>query len=54
MKTWKKPAALIALSQAQLRNEVVNRAALTKQRFTIEDLDDIAAYLNRSHYRFGK
>jgi mono/diheme cytochrome c family protein len=41
-------------TQAQLRVEVVNRAALTRQRFTIEDLDDIAEYLDRSHYRFRK
>ena len=41
-------------SLAQLRVEVVQRAALTKQRFTAEDLDDIAAYLNRSHYRLEK
>ena len=41
-------------TQAQLRVEVVNRAALTKQRFTIEDLDDIAEYLNRTHYRLEK
>ena len=41
-------------SQAQLRVEVVQRAALTGQRFTTEDLDDIAEYLNRSHYRLAK
>jgi len=41
-------------TQAQLRVEVANRAALTKQRFTIEDLDDIAEYLNRTHYKFTK
>jgi mono/diheme cytochrome c family protein len=41
-------------SLAQLRVEVMQRAALTKQRFTLEDLDDIAAYLNRSHYRLEK
>ena len=39
---------------AQLRTEVAQRAALTAQRFTVEDLDDIAEYLNRSHYRFEK
>lgn len=41
-------------SLAQLRVEIVNRAQLTKQRLTIEDLDDIAEYLNRSHYKFEK
>jgi len=39
---------------AQLRVEVARRAALTNQRFTTEDLDDIAEYLNRSHYRLEK
>ena len=46
------PARSLVGTQAQLRNEVVNRAALTKQRFTIEDLDDIAEYLDLTHYRF--
>ena len=36
---------------AQLRVEVANRAAQTGRPFTLEDLDDIAEYLNRSHYR---
>jgi len=39
---------------AQLRLEVAQRAAYTGQRFTLEDLDDIAEYLNRSHYRLEK
>ncbi len=38
----------------QLRIEVAERAALTGQRFTVDDLDDLAAYLNASHYRFEK
>lgn len=38
---------------AQLRVEVARRAELTGRRFAIEDLDDIAEYLNQSHYRFG-
>lgn len=41
-------------THAQLRVEVANRAAQTRQRFTIEDLDDIAEYLNKSHYRLEK
>ena len=41
-------------SLAQLRVEVAQRAAQTTQRFTIEDLDDIAEYLNRTHYRLDK
>lgn len=36
---------------AELRVEVVRRAADTKRPFTVEDLDDIAEYLNRSYYR---
>ena len=38
----------------QLRLEGAQRAANTGQRFTIEDLDDIAEYLNRTHYRLKK
>ena len=48
------PSRSLIRSQAQLRIEVAQRAALTKQRFAVEDLDDIAEYLNRSHYRFRK
>jgi mono/diheme cytochrome c family protein len=48
------PSKSLIRTQAQLRVEVANRAALTKQRFTIEDLDDIAGYLNRTHYRLAK
>ena len=48
------PSKSLVRTQAQLRVEVANRAALTKQRFTIEDLDDIAEYLNRTHYKFRK
>ena len=38
----------------QLRLEVAQRAAFTGQRFTVEDLDDIAEHLNRTHYRLQK
>ena len=48
------PAKSLVKSIAQLRAEVADRAQMTRQRFTIEDLDDIAEYLNRSHYRFEK
>ena len=41
-------------SLAGLRVEVAERAALTGRGFTIEDLDDIAEYLNRSHYKFDQ
>ena len=48
------PSKSLVKTVAQLRVEVANRAALTGQRFTIEDLDDIAEYLNRTHYRLQK
>lgn len=48
------PSKSLIRTQAQLRVEVANRAAWTKQRFAIEDLDDIAEYLDRAHYRFRK
>ena len=37
-----------------LRVEVVRRAEQLTPRLSIEDLDDIAEYLNRSYYRFEK
>ena len=48
------PSRSLIRTIAQLRLEVAQRAANTGQRFTIEDLDDIAEYLNRSHYRLEK
>lgn len=39
---------------AGLRLEVARRAELTGRPFAVEDLDDIAEYLNRSHYRLEK
>jgi len=39
---------------AELRSQVAQRAALTGRPFTLQDLDDIAEYLNQSHYRFTK
>ena len=41
-------------SLAQLRTEVAVRAKEVAQRFALEDLDDIAEYLNQTHYRFGR
>jgi hypothetical protein len=38
---------------ADLRDEVVLRAGQTGRPFTLEDLEDVAEYLNRSYYRFG-
>ena len=41
-------------SLSDLRDQVVQRAAQTGRQFTLEDLADIAEYLNRSHYRLTK
>ena len=41
-------------SLAELRLEVVRWAGQVKRPFMLEDLDDIAEYLNRSHYQFEK
>jgi len=48
------PSRSLVKTLAQLRVEVAQRAALTKQRFTAEDLDDIAEYLNSTHYHLKK
>jgi mono/diheme cytochrome c family protein len=48
------PSRSLVASLAQLRLQVAQRAASTGNRFTIEDLDDITEYLNRSHYRLAK
>jgi cytochrome c5 len=48
------PAKSLVRSHAQLRLEVAQRAALLKTRLAIEDLDDIAEYLNRSYYKMAK
>jgi mono/diheme cytochrome c family protein len=48
------PARSLVRSFPQLRAEVAQRAALTGRSFTIDDLDDIAEYLNRTHYRFAR
>ncbi|MEJ2174549.1 MAG: hypothetical protein P8Y76_06470 [bacterium] len=44
----------IVHSLAELRSQVAQRAALTGRPFTLQDLDDIAEYLNQSHYGFTK
>jgi mono/diheme cytochrome c family protein len=39
---------------ADLRDTVWARARETKKRsFTLDELNDVAEYLNASHYRFG-
>ena len=48
------PSRSLVKSLPQLRVEVADRAALTKQAFSPADLDDIAEYLNRTHYRLEK
>lgn len=37
----------------ELRIEVARWAQQVKHSLTLEDLDDIAAYLDRTHYRFS-
>lgn len=44
----------IVHTRAELRKQVALRAALTGRPFTLEDLDDIAEYLNQSYYKFEK
>jgi mono/diheme cytochrome c family protein len=48
------PSRSLVRTVPQLRLEVAQRAAMTGRRFTLEDLDDIAEYLNRTHYRLQK
>jgi mono/diheme cytochrome c family protein len=48
------PARSLVRTLPQLRVEVARRAELTKRRFAVEDLDDIAEYLNQTHYHLAK
>ena len=48
------PARSLVRTLPQLRVEVVRRAEQTGRRFSVEDVDDIAEYLNQSHYRLAK
>lgn len=48
------PARSLVKTFAQLRSQVAERAVLTGRAFPLQDLDDIAEYLNRSHYRLVK
>lgn len=48
------PARSKVHSLEELKKEATLRAGLTGLRFTREDLDDIVAYLNQSHYHFGQ
>jgi mono/diheme cytochrome c family protein len=38
----------------ELRKETTLRAGLTGIRFTREDIEDVVAYLDQSHYHFAK
>ena len=48
------PARSRIVTIGGLRAEVAERAAQTGRPFTREDLDDIAEYLDRNHYRLQK
>ena len=48
------PSRSVVRSWTALRVEVARRAEPMTPRLAIEDLDDIAEYLNRTHYRFVK
>jgi mono/diheme cytochrome c family protein len=47
-------ARSLVRSYAALQAEVARRAELTRQRFSIAELEDVAEYLNRTHYRFAR
>ena len=38
---------------ADLRDTVARWAKETKHRFTLDEIEEVVQYLNRSHYRFG-
>jgi len=44
----------VVKSMADLRDQVVRWAKQTKRSFTLDELEDIAHYLNQSHYRLVK
>lgn len=48
------PSRSLIRTLAALRTEVATWAAQARTSFTVEDLDDIAEYLNRSHYKLEK
>ena len=48
------PARSLVRSLPQLRVEVARRAEQAGRRFSAEDVDDVAEYLNQSHYRLAK
>lgn len=38
---------------SDLRDTVARWAGETKHRFTLDEIEEVVQYLNRSHYRFG-
>lgn len=48
------PGRSLVKSYAELRAQVARWAPRTAMRFSPEDVDDVAAYLNESHYKLPK
>ena len=48
------PSRSLVRSVTELRIEVANLALMTERKFTLAELDAIAAYLDQNHYRFKK
>ena len=48
------PGRSVVKSYTGLRAQVARWSGRTRMRFTPEDVDDVAEYLNRSHYKFQK
>ena len=44
----------VVVTLADLRDEVARRAGQTGRPFTLEDLEDVAEYLNRTHYKLAR
>lgn len=44
----------VVKSSTDLRAQVARWSERTRMRFTPQDVDDVAEYLNRSHYKFQK
>jgi mono/diheme cytochrome c family protein len=44
----------VVKSMADLRDQVARWAKQTKRSFTLDELEDVALYLNQSHYRLNK
>jgi mono/diheme cytochrome c family protein len=44
----------IVKSMSDLRDQVVLRAGQTGRPFTLEDLEDVTEYLDRSYYKFSR